>query len=194
MFTGIIASTTKILETEANSDGMILKVSKPSGWKIKLGDSINLNGVCSTVAKLGAGQMMFEYMPESLERSNLGGLKKGDLVNLEQSLRAADRLDGHIVQGHVDVTGKIVSIIKEGNSLVYRIEVKDKKLIRLAAEKGAIAVDGISLTVVAAGKGYFTVKIIPYTVAHTNLRNKKPGDLVNLEFDILAKYLQRLIS
>jgi len=194
MFTGIIKSTTTVTEVTLKSSGMLLRVSKPHNWKIKLGDSISVNGVCSTVTSINKNQLAFDYMPETLKRSTLGLLNKFNLVNLEQSLKASDRLDGHIAQGHVDTTGKIISIKKEGNSRVFTIGVGDKKLIRLLAEKGAVSIDGISLTVVGVSKNYFTVKIIPYTISHTNLRSKKTGDMVNLEFDILAKYLQRLIS
>ena len=196
MFTGIIQSTAKVVDANLSSSGMLLRVSKPKKWKIKLGDSISVNGVCSTVAKVSDGEMTFEYMPETLKRTSLAALRKSSFVNLEQSLRASDRLDGHIVQGHVDTIGRVIAVTKEGNSRVVSIEVKnaEKKLMRLIAEKGAIAIDGISLTVVAVFKNYFTVKIIPHTLEHTNIGAKKTGAMVNLEFDILAKYLQRLIK
>lgn len=194
MFTGIVKQTSKVIDTKTNNDGMLLTIKKPD-WEVNLGDSIMINGVCSTVKSASDDQIVFEYMPETLQKSNLGDLKTGDIVNLEPSLRASDRLDGHIVQGHIDTTGSITEITDEGNSKVFKIKVNHPdEFMRLVASKGSVAIDGISLTSVDVIEDTFTVKIIPYTLEHTNLEIKSQGDTVNLEFDILAKYLARLMK
>lgn len=174
---------------------MVITVAQPKGWKIKVGDSITVNGVCSTVKKTGS-KIEFFYMPETLEKSAAGILAVGDMVNLEQSMRADARLDGHIVQGHVDTVGTISKIQPRGDSFVVEITPRliDNKTMRLLAPKGSITVDGISLTVVDVTKKYFTVNLIPYTWEMTDLHTKKVGDLVNLEFDVLAKYIARLVG
>jgi len=197
MFTGIINSQARVKKIALSKSGAVLRIEKPKTWKIKTGDSISINGVCSTVVKQGGGKLVFEYMPESLQRSNLGGLRTKDVVNLEQSLRPADRLDGHIVQGHVDTVGTVSSVRPEGNSKVITITLPPKParaFIGLVAEKGSIAVEGVSLTVAGVKGSTFSVKIIPHTWQHTNLHTKTAGRPVNLEFDVLAKYLQRLLK
>ena len=186
MFTGIIKKTSKIKNIKPSKGGMFLEVLNNLG-KLKLGESISVNGVCSTVKKSGK-DIIFEYMPETLKISNLSLLKKGDIVNLEQSMILTDRLDGHIVLGHIDTKGEIMKITKEGNSKVFRIKVPNKKFMKLVVYKGSVAVEGISLTVVKVSKHSFFVKAIPYTIENTNLKFKKIGDMLNLEFDILAKY------
>lgn len=190
MFTGIISKTAKVSSVHKTNDGMILEVWKPKGWKIEAGNSISVNGVCSTV-KGSDSNLIFEYMPETLVKSDLGSLRIGKIVNLEQSLRLSDTLDGHIVTGHVDCVGTIKSIIPEGNSLIFTINIPETKLL---AKKGSVCVDGISLTIVNVETNCFTVKIIPYTMEHTNFQDKKKGDTVNVEFDILAKYVERILK
>lgn len=190
MFTGIITATAKVTKKNLTKDGMVLTVTKPKNWKVKIGASITVNGVCSTLKKMQNG-LTFEYMPESLMRANLSELQIGSVVNLEQSLTAQDKLDGHIVQGHVDTIGKITSITPEGNSYIFMIEPREKKHLQLIAEKGSIAIDGISLTVTKVTKKNFSFKIIPYTWDNTDLSDKKPGDTVNIETDVLAKYLHQ---
>jgi len=189
MFTGIISKTSKVKEVKMTKDGMLVQVVNNLG-KIKLGESISVNGVCSTVKKSGEN-ITFEYMLESLKLSNLALLKKGDTVNIERSMRLSDRLDGHIVLGHIDGRGKIISIKKEGNSQVFVIKVLDKEFMKFLVYKGSIAVEGISLTVAKVIKDSFVIKIILYTLEHTNLKFKNKGDEVNLEFDILAKYANK---
>jgi len=189
MFTGIISKTSKVKKIKPTNKGLSLEILN-SLQKTKSGESINVNGVCSTIKKIGKS-IFFEYMPETLKLSNLGLLKKGDTVNTEQSMRLNDRLDGHIVLGHIDENGKIMHIKKEGNSQVFEIKVPSKKFIKFLVYKGSVAVEGISLTVATVLKNSFIVKIIPYTLKHTNLKFKKVGDLVNLEFDILAKYANK---
>ncbi len=158
---------------------------------MRLGDSVAVNGVCSTVAKLGRTAGFF-YMPETLKKTYFASLKKGEEVNLELSLKAADRLDGHVVLGHVDAAGTVRGIEAEGESKIMTIGVKGGA--GLLADKGSVAVEGVSLTVVRAGKNQFTVHLIPHTWQHTNLHAKKIGDAVNVEFDILAKYIKSLIN
>ena len=185
MFTGIIKKTAKVKNVRLVNGGFSLEVLNNLG-KVKIGQSISVNGVCSTVKKSGES-LHFEYMPETLKISNLEFLKKGDIVNLEQSMRLNDRLDGHIVLGHIDAKAKIISIKKEENSRVLEIQVA-KAFKKLLVYKGSVAVEGISLTVAKVSKNSFLIKIIPYTLSHTNLKFKRVGDFVNLEFDIMVKY------
>jgi len=166
------------------------KIGLPAEALAKEGESISINGVCSTVKKAGK-ILAFDYMPETLKLTNLAQLKKGDIVNLEQSLRFGDTLSGHIVLGHIDGKGKIESIQKEGNSLAFEIRIPNKAFKKFLIYKGSVAVEGISLTIAKVLKDSFTVKIIPHTLENTNLKFKKKGDLLNIEFDILAKYAQQ---
>jgi riboflavin synthase len=189
MFTGIIKKTSKVQDVKFPKGGFSVEILNNLG-KVRLGESISINGVCSTVKKPGRN-ISFEYMPETLKLSNIGLLKKGDIVNTEQSMRMNDRLDGHIVLGHIDAQGKIISIKKEGNSKVFEIKVPAKDFMKFLVYKGSIAVEGISLTVAKVTHQSFLVKIIPYTLENTNLKSKKVGDAVNLEFDILAKYANK---
>lgn len=189
MFTGIISKTSKIKEVKSTSGGLFIEIENKLG-KIKLGESISVNGVCSSVKKTGVN-MYFEYMPETLKLSDLGALKIGDIVNLEQSMRLDDRLDGHIVLGHIDGKGEILDITKEGNSQVFEIKIPTKNFKKFLVHKGSVAIEGISLTTAKVFKNSFIVKIIPYTLKHTNLQYKKKGDFLNLEFDILAKYANK---
>lgn len=193
MFTGIIAATSKVNSVKGDAAGLLLRIAKPKHWKVKIGDSIAVNGVCSTVKQSKSG-LLLEYMPETVARTNLLKLKKGEVVNLEQALLATGRLDGHLVQGHIDGIGTIAAIAKEGNSRVLTISPSARKLMKFIAEKGAVAIDGISLTITSANKNYFAVKVIPYTLQHTNLRYKKRGATVNIECDIMAKYLDKIAN
>ena len=189
MFTGIISKTAKVKNVKHESGGLSLEILNSLG-KVKLGESISINGVCSTVKKTGKN-IFFEYMPESLKLSNVGFLKKGDTVNIERSMVFSDSLDGHIVLGHIDGKGKILNIKKEGNSQVFEIKISSKSFMKFLVYKGSVAVEGISLTVAKVLKSSFLVKIIPFTLANTNLKQKKKGEFINLEFDILAKYANK---
>ncbi len=191
MFTGIIKTTGKVENFKAGALGARLEIAKKT-LKAETGDSISVNGVCSTVAFSGKN-LKFDYMPETLARSTLGGLKAGDMLNLEPSLGVSGKFHGHIVMGHVDTVGAISKITAEGNSKVFEIAVREpKRFMKLVAEKGSVAVDGVSLTVVSVSAKNFSVKLIPYTLANTIFASKKIGGAVNLEFDILAKYLEKL--
>ncbi len=189
MFTGIISKTSKIKKVNTPKGSFSIEVINNLG-KVKLGESISVNGVCSTIQKTGRN-ISFEYMPETLKLSNLELLKKGDRVNIEQSMHLGKRLDGHIMLGHIDGKGEILDITKEGNSQVFKIKVPDRKFHKFLFYKGSIAIEGISLTVAQVLKNSFIVKIIPYTLKHTNLKYKKKGDFLNLEFDILVKYANK---
>ena len=191
MFSGIIQKQARVTAAAVRPGGLWVSVAKPQGWRLKLGDSVAVNGVCSTVAKLGT-TVGFFYMPETLKKTYFGSLKKGQEVNLELSLKAADRLDGHVVLGHVDAAGTVTGLKAEGESRIMTIGVKGGA--GLLADKGSVAVEGVSLTVVKAGKDKFTVHLIPHTWQHTNLHAKKIGDAVNVEFDILAKYIKSLMN
>jgi riboflavin synthase len=160
---------------------------------MKLGDSIALNGACLTVVSRDDGEFCVELSPETLRRTSFASLMAGQGVNLERPLAVNDRLGGHIVQGHVDASVRVVSSKPEGNSIILRVSCP-KRLMPYIVEKGFITVDGISLTVVKKSTSSFTLSLIPYTLAGTTLKDKAPGDRVNLETDVLAKYVESLLS
>ena len=159
----------------------------------RLGDSIAINGCCLTVVEIAGEQLTFEAIPETLERTNLGELQAGDTVNLERSLAVGGRLGGHFVQGHIDGSGEILSLTPDDNALIFEIGIPEN-LRRYFVEKGSVAVDGVSLTVASVLPHGFTVWTIPHTRAVTTLGNCKVGDRVNIECDLLGKYIERLIS
>ena len=189
MFTGIISHLGKVKSFQNNQ--LSVRVDRSLIKQVKNGDSVAVNGVCLTVIDKRADLFQVEVMPETLKRTALGGLKSGDIVNLELAMKAADRFAGHIVQGHIDGVATVKSIKQKGNSRLFTFEVP-KQLGRYIVEKGSIAVNGISLTVIDASNKTFTVGIIPYTWRHTMLSSAKVGDRVNIEVDILAKYLEKL--
>ncbi len=160
---------------------------------VKLGDSIAVNGACLTAVDFSKSEFSVDLSPETMRRTSLGQLSAGGPVNLERALLASDRMGGHIVQGHVDGTGRVMSIKTDGDSIIFRIRVP-KRLNRYIVEKGFVAVDGISLTVVKRGASSFTLAVIPYTLENTNLSALSVGDRVNLEADILAKYVESLLD
>ncbi|MEE9284159.1 MAG: riboflavin synthase [Dehalococcoidia bacterium] len=155
----------------------------------KVGDSISVNGACLTVTRLEPAEFAVDVVPETLRRTNLGDLRSGDAVNLERALAFGQRVGGHLVQGHVDGTGHITEVAPDGDAVMMRFQA-DPAILRFVVEKGFIAVDGVSLTVVGCGGGWFSVTLIPFTRASTVLGAKGVGDRVNLEADILAKYVQ----
>ncbi|MBI3305919.1 riboflavin synthase [Candidatus Nomurabacteria bacterium] len=186
MFTGIISKTSKVQNFERTKGGLSVSVLN-NLEKVRMGESINVNGVCSTARKAG-NSISFEYMPETIRLTTVGILKKGDIVNVEQSMKAGDRMSGHIVLGHIDGRGTISSIQTEGNSKIFEIKLPRKKFKKFLVYKGSVAVEGISLSVAKVLSNSFIVKIIPYTLKHTNLKEKRKGDMVNVEFDIFTKY------
>ena len=194
MFTGLIAALGTVERLAEGSTSCRLTVRAPkllSG--VKIGDSIAVNGVCLTVVHLRGDTFTADVMPETVRRTTLHLLQPGDRVNLEKALRPADGLDGHIVQGHVEGVGSIQQIVPEGNALVYRIKAP-RELLRYIVEKGSVAVDGISLTVTEADDSGFGVSLIPHTAKMTTLGFKHAGDAVNLETDILARYVEKMLG
>ena len=194
MFTGLIASLGTVERLAEGSTSCRLTVRAPqllSG--VKIGDSIAVNGVCLTVVHLRGDTFTADVMPETVRRTTLHLLQPGDRVNLEKALRPTDGLDGHIVQGHVEGVGTIQQIISEGNARVYRIQAPGE-LLRYIVEKGSIAVDGISLTVTETDDSGFGVSLIPHTAKMTTLGYKSAGDDVNLETDILARYVEKMLG
>ena len=177
-----------LTQLQAEGDNLHLTVKSPFTSALKIDQSVAHNGVCLTVVEIKDDQYTVTAIKETLEKTNLGTLKVGDHVNLERCLKLGDRIDGHLVQGHVDQTAKITSIQTQEGSWDFHFEY-DPAPKNITVEKGSICVNGISLTVVNSGIHTFGVSIIPYTYEHTNLRFLKVGDLVNLEFDILGKYL-----
>lgn len=194
MFTGIIEEAGTIARIEVQPEGASLVVrAEQTAADAKIGDSVAVNGVCLTVVEQNGAELRFDAVTETLRRTSLGRLREGSRVNLERPLRANGRFDGHVVQGHVDGVGTLESVTPEGNS--YRLRFRaPAELLRYVVEKGSITVDGISLTVAALGDGWFEVAIIPHTWQVTNLGEHQPGATVNLEVDILAKYVERLLG
>ena len=190
MFTGIVQ---EIGRAKENGGSSLTIEAAASLDGLKLGDSIAVNGTCLTVASLEEGSFSVDTMPETLRRTNLGLLTPGAPVNLEQALTLSTPLGGHITQGHVDATGSLVSTDPEGDALMMRFEAPPQ-VMKYVVEKGFIAVDGISLTVVEWDESSFTVSVVRYTQDNTNLGVRKPGDVVNLEVDILAKYAEKLLA
>jgi len=190
MFTGLIEEVGTASEI---SSGKLKINAKTVLEGTKIGDSIAVNGVCLTVTSLFTGGFTADVMQETLRRSNLGKLKNGDKVNLERAMAAEGRFGGHIVSGHIDGTGKITRIQKEGIATWFYIECS-VEILALIVEKGSIAIDGISLTVAKLDENEFAVSIIPHTASETTLLSKNVGDIVNLENDIVGKYVKRLLS
>ncbi len=190
MFTGIVQEVGRAKENGGSSLTIEAAASLDG---LKLGDSIAVNGTCLTVTSLEEGSFSVDTMPETLRRTNLGLLTPGAPVNLEQALTLSTPLGGHITQGHVDATGSLVSTDPEGDALMMRFEAPPQ-VMKYVVEKGFIAVDGISLTVVEWDESSFTVSVVRYTQDNTNLGVRKPGDVVNLEVDILAKYAEKLLA
>ncbi len=189
MFTGIIEETGSVIDRQDYALTIRAATVIPG---MKLGDSIAVNGTCLTVVHFDADQFQVDLAPETLRRTALGQLETGSAVNLERPLAIDGRLGGHIVQGHIDAAGRITSIRPEGDCFLFRIHAP-KRLMPYIVEKGFIAVDGISLTVVDKRDTSFTLSVIPYTLQNTNLREKSANHRVNLEVDILAKYVESLL-
>lgn len=187
MFTGIIESIGQITQIEKGT----FFVSAPFLSELKIGESVAHDGVCLTVTKIHSDSYEVDLMPETFERTHFSKKKIGDILNLERSMKANGRFDGHIVQGHCDCVGRLESITPDGNAFVLRISFPTE-YAPYFVEKGSVALNGISLTVIKAEKDAFTVGIIPHTWANTNLHTLKTGDLVNIETDIVAKYLVKM--
>ena len=194
MFTGIVETVGIVEKVEPGDDLTRLVVGAESiAEGVKLGDSIAVNGGCLTVTSLLDGRFAFEAIPETMERTNLGDLKVGSRVNLERAMRAGDRLDGHIVQGHVDGVGTVRAVIQDGNDVRLQVDC-DPELADCVVEKGSIAIDGVSLTVSALLPSGFEVALIPHTLEVTTLSDRQIYDRVNLEADVLGKYVKRYLE
>lgn len=194
MFTGIIEEIGTILQREETANRCALTISaKKVLTDTKIGDSIAVNGVCLTVTDFKKDSFTADVMPETLRRSSLGQLKTGSAVNLERAMAADGRFGGHIVAGHIDGTGKISSLRPEGNAVLVTVSTTPD-LLRYIVEKGSIAIDGISLTVAKVTHSDFTVSLIPHTGEETTLLKHRPGEIVNLETDIIGKYVEKLIQ
>ena len=193
MFTGIVEEMGSIVSIARGSHSAVLTVKADKVLEgSRTGDSIAVNGVCLTVTGIAAGRFTADVMAETLRRSSLGSLTRGSLVNLERAMAADGRFGGHIVAGHIDGTGTILSMAQEDNAVWIEIRAGQESL-KYIVEKGSVAIDGISLTVGKAGEQSFAVSVIPHTGTETTLLRKKPGDIVNLENDIIGKYVERLL-
>lgn len=194
MFTGIVEHLGTVSSVDREERGRQLVVdTSPIAETVEVGGSVAVNGVCLTAVRVQPPMISFEVMGETLDRSNLGDLEVGDPVNLERPMAASGRFDGHMVQGHTDGVGTIVSEEGDGDARRVRIEVP-ASLLRYLVEKGSITVDGVSLTVAAVDDSGLEVALIPHTRAATTLGIRRPGDKVNLEVDVLAKYVERLLG
>jgi riboflavin synthase len=193
MFTGLVADKGTVRRVDPDGSGARIEVETALAGELGVGDSVAVNGVCLTAVETNGGAFRADVMAETLRRSSLGPLAEGDAVNLELSLRAADRLGGHMVQGHVDGTGTIESVTEDGFARVVRIAC-DPSLLRYVVEKGSIAVDGVSLTVSEVDDGGFAVSLIPETLERTTFGEAADGRVVNLEVDVLAKYVEKLVN
>lgn len=194
MFSGIVEAMGTIDEIRSEPPGCRLLVrNEKVAAQTAVADSVSINGCCLTVVEVTNGVMHFQAGPETLARTNLGDLKKGGNVNLERALKVGDRLGGHFVSGHIDGTGTLAERRDHGDWSSYRFNIT-KDIARQMASKGSIAIDGVSLTIVDSEPDYFSVALIPFTLNVTTLGGMKVGDRVNLETDILAKYVQRLVE
>ncbi|MGC8784044.1 MAG: riboflavin synthase [Armatimonadota bacterium] len=194
MFTGIVKELGEVERIEVGAEGARLAIRAPEiSARVQVGDSVAINGVCLTVIRKEEGRLWFDAVQETLRRSNLGRLKRGDRVNLEDALRVGEAMGGHFVQGHVDTTGTVQRLVPQGNAVVMAIGV-DEEWMRYVVTKGSVAVDGVSLTVADVGASDFSVWLIPHTRAVTTLGFRQVGDEVNVEFDMLAKYIEKLLQ
>ena len=193
MFTGIIETTGKVIELSKNSGNLDLVISSPISNELKIDQSVAHNGVCLTVVEIKNGAHRVTAIDETLKKTNLGSLAIGDVVNLERCMKTGDRLDGHIVQGHVDQTAVCTSVTEQDGSWLFQFKYAPSRS-NLIVEKGSICVNGISLTAFAAEGDTFKVAIIPYTYQFTNIGQVAKGSVVNLEFDIIGKYVARMME
>lgn len=193
MFTGLIQDVGEVQSLDTESDGARLKIATSLGAEIELGDSVAVNGICLTATTTDDAGFETEAMNQTLAVTALGGVEVGDPVNLELALKASDRLGGHIVQGHVDGVGEVVALTDDG--FAKRLQVAlDRDLLRYAIEKGSIALDGVSLTIADLGDDWLEVSLIPETLERTNLGAAQAGRKINVECDLIAKHVERLVA
>ena len=194
MFTGLIEDIGALSDIRTTADHAVLTVSTSLPMEeLTLGESVAVNGVCLTVTSFGDGVFTADASPETMKRTSLGHLARGATVNLERALRLSDRLGGHLVTGHVDGLAKIAEKRQEGNSWLFRFQV-DSSLSSVLIEKGSVAIDGVSLTVNEVSEGFFSLMIIPHTLKMTTLQDRKVGDQVNVETDLIGKYVARFMA
>jgi len=193
MFTGIIIETGKIAAISHLDGGLEFQIECSFAADTHIDESISVNGVCQTVTENSPSTFTVQAVEETLRKTNFNALQVGAPVNLERSLTLNDRIEGHLVQGHVDTTGKIIEFVKESTNWLLEVELPSE-YSNYVVGRGSIALDGISLTVARETTNAFTVAIIPYTYEHTNLKHRKPGDMLNLEFDIFGKYVMKYLS
>lgn len=194
MFTGIVEQIGSVEEATDTEVGRRLVLSGDGLGSLPIGASISVNGVCLTAVETGEDTVVVEVVPESLQRTNLGTLVRESQVNLERPMPADGRFDGHIVQGHIDGTGTVTSLERGADGGVMMTVSAPDSLQRYLVEKGSVTIDGVSLTVAATGEDWFSVALIPHTLDVTTLGLRNPGDTVNLEVDVLAKYVERLLG
>jgi len=192
MFTGLVEIKGTVSSVINTGNGIRLSVKQQADFDLQLGESVSVNGICLTVVKQNGG-ISFDISPETLKSTNIGELKVGDKVNLERSLKLSDRLGGHLVTGHVDGTGTIRDKRLSGEYTFYTFD-SSEEILKYIVQKGSIAVDGISLTVIDLDNRYFSVAIIPHTLTATNIGDKGIGDRVNLEVDIIGKYVEKFVA
>jgi riboflavin synthase len=193
VFTGLIQDVGEVKSVATDGEGARLLIATPLAGEVALGDSIAVDGVCLTATAVNESSFATEAMNQTLEVTALGGVQAGDRVNLELAMRAADRLGGHIVQGHADGTGEVLSVRDDGFARRVRVAL-DPELLRYTVDKGSIALSGVSLTIAALGEGWVEVSLIPETLERTNLGSVEPGSRLNVECDIVAKYVERLLA
>jgi riboflavin synthase len=193
VFTGLVEEVGRVSGLEAGEMFRLSLSASRTVEDMRVGDSVSVNGVCLTVNELDGETLAFNAMPETLRRSALGSLAEGSAVNLERAMSPADRFGGHIVQGHVDGVGEVRDVRREGGAEIWEFGAPEA-VLRYVVEKGSICVDGISLTVVSVWDASFTVSILPQTRANTNLKELDVGNRVNLEADVVAKYVERLLG
>lgn len=192
MFTGIIESLSEIKEIKKEGDNLSISFNSSISSKLKIDQSISHNGICLTVVDIVDSIYTVTAIKETIIKSSIKDWGVGDLINIERAMKLGDRLDGHMVQGHVDQTAVCTKITEENGSWYF--DFKYEKSENLTIEKGSIAINGVSLTVVNSSINSFSVAIIPYTYNYTNFKNLKPGDLVNIEFDMVGKYISKIIK
>jgi len=193
VFTGLIQDVGTAESLDSGADGARLRIATSLGSEIAPGDSVSVNGVCLTATAADAGAFETEAMNQTLEVTALGAIEVGGAVNLELAMRASDRLGGHIVQGHVDGVGEVAAMVEDGFAKRLRVKLGED-LMRYVIEKGSIALDGVSLTIAALGDGWVEVSLIPETLERTNLGQAEAGRKINVECDVVAKYVERLVS
>jgi riboflavin synthase len=194
LFTGLIETVGKVISIQAGDQSKVIAIDALTPkFNVKIGDSVAINGVCLTIEKMVDNKLFFRAVFETINTTTLGTLKSGSSVNLERAMLAGGRLDGHIVQGHVDTTAKLVEIKPAGDSIYYRFK-PTGNFMKYIAPKGSVAIDGISLTIAESNIDNFTVALIPHTVNNTSLKGKFTGDIVNIECDVLARYIEQLIK